>query len=698
MSSHPVRPAERPRPLGILRGVSRDNDSEHRSTEAELRVRTLEDLVAAQAKAIAAVQASRGAMLETALDAVISMDQDGHILDFNPAAERMFGRRREDVLGLEVGATIVPVSLRARHFSGLARYKRTGRATVVGRRIELAGLHADGTEFPLEIAITRVEQGTDHVFTAYLRDLTERKLAEGRMERLALALEQTAEIVLLADAAGRIEYVNPAFEAATGEAAAEVVGTPLLAGGAIPLATLQAIKDSLAEGRSWTGDRPSRRRDGSTFTAATIISPVRDTTGAVTGYVATARDVSRERTSLAREEQHARERTLIAEALEQITSGATAEDTADAICRQVTRLPEVFAAWLLSFDPDGRALPIGLAKADGGELERRQMPGPRSRVLRARAAEGPWVETWKPVRGHPYTHVFTAAGVKALAFAPLRVRDQARGLLVVASAAPDAITQLAERIPALMEFAALASAIVAPIIDARASLARLQTRIRSAIERRAFAPVFQPIITLTDRKVVGYEALTRFTDRSASAERFASAWGAGLGLELESATLEAALVGAKRLGPGLPLHVNVSPALVLSGDLLQSILARHSVPVVLEITEHEAIDDYAAFRAAAEKLGASTVIAVDDAGAGFASFRHILEIRPAIVKLDRSLVAGIDSDPTRQALVAGMRHFVDTASIRLIAEGIETEAEVAALLDLGVSTGQGYLLGRPGPL
>jgi PAS domain S-box-containing protein len=666
--------------------------------DVELRVRTLESLVAAQAKAIEAVEASRSAMLETALDAVISMDQDGHILDFNPAAERMFGRRREDVLGLEVGATIVPASLRARHFRGLAHYERTGRATVMGRRIELTGLHANGTEFPLEIAITRVGQGTDHAFTAYLRDLTERKLVEGRMERLALALEQTAEIVILADAAGRIEYVNPAFEAATGGAAGEALGTPLLAGAAIPLATVQAIKDSLAEGRSWTGDRPSLRSDGSIFAAATVISPVRDTTGTVTGYVATARDVTRERASLAREEQHARERTLIAEALEQITSGAGAEETADAICRQVVRLPDVFAAWLVSFDPDGRAQAIGVAKADGGELERRQMPGPRSRVLRIRAAEGPWVETWKPVRGHPYTHVFTAAGVKALAFAPLRVRGAARGLLVVASAAPDAITQLAERVPALMEFAAMASAIVAPIIDARASLVRLQSQIRSAIERRAFSPVYQPIVALTERQLVGYEALTRFSDRAAAAERFASAWSVGLGLELESATLEAALVGAKRLDPGLALHINVSPALVLSGELLQSILARHAVSVVLEITEHEAIDDYAAFRAAADRLGASTVIAVDDAGAGFASFRHILEIRPAIVKLDRSLVAGIDVDPTRQALVAGMRHFVDAASIRLIAEGIETEAEVAALLDLGVTTGQGYLLGRPGPL
>jgi EAL domain-containing protein (putative c-di-GMP-specific phosphodiesterase class I) len=90
-------------------------------------------------------------------------------------------------------------------------------------------------------------------------------------------------------------------------------------------------------------------------------------------------------------------------------------------------------------------------------------------------------------------------------------------------------------------------------------------------------------------------------------------------------------------------------------------------------------------------------MAVDDAGAGFSSFRHILELRPAFVKLDRSLVAGIDADPVRQALIAGMCHFATSAGCRLVAEGIETEAELATLIELEVPLGQGYLLGYPAP-
>jgi EAL domain-containing protein (putative c-di-GMP-specific phosphodiesterase class I) len=95
-------------------------------------------------------------------------------------------------------------------------------------------------------------------------------------------------------------------------------------------------------------------------------------------------------------------------------------------------------------------------------------------------------------------------------------------------------------------------------------------------------------------------------------------------------------------------------------------------------------------------IGPGIRLAVDDAGAGFASFRHILELRPAFVKLDRSLVAGIDSDPAKQALAAGMRQFAASTHCRLIAEGVETEKERATLLALDIQFAQGFLLGRPG--
>ena len=116
---------------------------------------------------------------------------------------------------------------------------------------------------------------------------------------------------------------------------------------------------------------------------------------------------------------------------------------------------------------------------------------------------------------------------------------------------------------------------------------------------------------------------------------------------------------------------------------------------MLELTEHEPVADYVAVRAALAAIGGTVRLAVDDAGAGFASLRHLAELRPAIVKLDRNLIHGVETDPTRQAIVAGLQRYAEGSASLLIAEGIETDAEREALVRIGVTLGQGYLLGRP---
>lgn len=146
------------------------------------------------------------------------------------------------------------------------------------------------------------------------------------------------------------------------------------------------------------------------------------------------------------------------------------------------------------------------------------------------------------------------------------------------------------------------------------------------------------------------------------------------------------------------VSLNVSPALVLEHDRLARVLRSSRVPIVLEITEHARIDDYAAFRSAMASLGSSVRCAIDDAGAGFSSFRHIIELRPDFVKLDIGLVRSIEQDPAREALVAGMAYFANKTGCELIAEGVETVAERDLLHLLSVGLGQGFLLGRPEPL
>ena len=133
------------------------------------------------------------AMLASSLDAVVTIDAEGRILTFNRAAETIFGHRAEDALGRDVAQLIIPPTLRERHYTAFSRFLETGEPTILNRRVEVSGLRADGTEFPLELTVTKVPLDGPPTFTAYLRDITERKRTEQEL------LESRARVVESAD-------------------------------------------------------------------------------------------------------------------------------------------------------------------------------------------------------------------------------------------------------------------------------------------------------------------------------------------------------------------------------------------------------------------------------------------------------------------------------------------------------------------
>jgi diguanylate cyclase (GGDEF)-like protein/PAS domain S-box-containing protein len=142
----------------------------------------------------AAREVRNRAILESALDAVITMDHRGRVIEFNPAAEEMFDRTREEALGCDMAELIIPPSLRAAHREGLRRYLETGQASVLGSRLELMGLRADGSEFSVELAITRVGTLEPPTFTGYVRDISQRKEAEDQLTRSRTLLAQAEEV------------------------------------------------------------------------------------------------------------------------------------------------------------------------------------------------------------------------------------------------------------------------------------------------------------------------------------------------------------------------------------------------------------------------------------------------------------------------------------------------------------------------
>lgn len=358
------------------------------------------------------------------------------------------------------------------------------------------------------------------------------------------------------------------------------------------------------------------------------------------------------------------------------------------------KLPELAVATVLTFARDGIATVLEQFDREGPGSSSVALPAERSAYLRSRASAGPWVERWAPEPTHPYLGRFEELEIMAHAYAPIVVDGAPIGLLIIGSDWIDAIDRLAERLPALIEFAAITATLLGNAVADRQAAAELQADMHAIIGAGDFFPVFQPIVDLATGQVRGYEALTRFTDGTSPEVRFEQARVVGAGIALESACLETIFEAAEHLPEGPWLNVNTSPEVVLAG-VLEQLLPGGRREVVLEITEHQAISDYASFRAAIAPIRDRVKLAVDDAGAGFASLRHIVELAPAMVKLDRSLVAGIDRDPAREAVVAGMVRFAQAAGLALLAEGIETREELAALRRLGVELGQGYLLGRP---
>lgn len=228
-----------------------------------------------------------------------------------------------------------------------------------------------------------------------------------------------------------------------------------------------------------------------------------------------------------------------------------------------------------------------------------------------------------------------------------------------------------------------------------------RTRVEAALRDRALSMAFQPILDLRDGALMGVEALARFDrePRRPPNEWFEEAAGVGLGVELELEAVAAALRELDELPVEAFLSVNVSAAAAARPEL-DGILAQ--VPgrrIILELTEHARIEDYEPLLAAMDRHRLQEVrIAVDDAGAGHAGLRHILRLRPDIIKLDSELARDIDADPARRALAGSLVTFANEIGAVVVAEGIETEAQLDTLRLLAVPWGQGYHLGRPGPI
>lgn len=298
----------------------------------------------------------------------------------------------------------------------------------------------------------------------------------------------------------------------------------------------------------------------------------------------------------------------------------------------------------------------------------------------------------------PITH---AAPIGKHISVPIRLPD-GRPYGMFCCLGPTADPSLRERdLQVMKAFAEIAAFEINREVTERTVQEEKRARIEALIASARLSIAYQPILRIDSGEIVAFECLSRFTaDPPRSPDQwFAEATQVGLGVELELTAVRMALSAIDAFPHPVYLTVNVSPETLLAGELSCALASLPAERIVLEVTEHTQVRDYGAIVEALKPLRRGGIrVAVDDAGAGYASLQHILHLQPDLIKLDMALTRNIALDPARRALASALITFAQDTGSRIIAEGVETSAELSTLRKLGVEKAQGYFLGKPMPL
>jgi PAS domain S-box-containing protein len=516
--------------------------------------------------------------------------------------------------------------------------------------------------------------------------------------RAALDLVDVGVLIVGPEAV--ILYANTASSTLMGRTVDELVGARSLIVGdsATDTSQVDVIHESLRNGRLWIGQTTQHRPDGTTVEVELTVSSwgvIDETSTAIVVLrevlMADARDAE-----IALKRQH---HTAVMAVMGAVRPEPTIEATTHALCSAIAAIDGIDGAMIL-------------VQVDGTEIMHVGNVGPQlpgfdvgSKVLSTNVelvmvmlAEGPWsldfgAPETRELLGDELTDAMIIEGITATGYAALRDEDQITGVLCVASLAPDGPQQVQAMLPMLEQLAGFSSMVLAKQASLFAKRSATRHRTLDVIEGNRLWTVLQPVIDLARGHVVGYEALTRFEDGRAPDMWLEEAHAVDLGLELEEACARSAVEAARHLDPDVWLCVNFSPEAIVGGSVGRTV---GDVPrrVVVEVTEHSMVQSYADIRDVL-KTHPDIDVSIDDAGSGYAGLRHILELDPTFVKLDMSVVHDVDKDPSRAAMVAGLCHFARATGTRLVAEGIETQAEAEMLRSLGVELGQGFHLGPP---
>jgi diguanylate cyclase (GGDEF)-like protein/PAS domain S-box-containing protein len=667
------------------------------------------------------------AMLEAALDAVVTIDHAGAIVEFNVAAERVFGYERADVIGEQMVDLIVPPSQRQAHLRGLQQYLATGEGPVLGKRIEVTAMRADGSEFPIELSIVRVDGLEPPVLTASIRDIGERKKREEALLHTQAIVGSSFDAIIGHTPDGTVTSWNAAAERIFGYSADEMIGHSIAI--LVPSereGDLDAVNRRLGGGELVEQfETVCVRKDGTRIEVESTLSPFMDGSGRIIGVSTISRDISARKQAeldlrrLSELNRHQAEhdgltglpnRGCFRKRVEQAIATADGNrlglavllidldrfkeinDTLGHHCGDLilVELARRFESILRQSDTIAR-----LGGDEFGMLLPQLVDSPRDveqvleRILAA--LEQPFRIDELPLC------VEASIGI---ALCPKHGTDV------------DLLLQRADIAMYAAKKAGVAHALYAEDIDHHdtGSLTLLSELPRAISDHELFLH-YQPTIDLRTGEVTSVEALLRWRHPTRGpippSEFIPLAEHTGLIRSLTRFVLDEALGQNKRWeGQGHPLTVAVNLSMRNVHDptlpsQVAELLREWDLPgarLTLEITESAIVSDPARAKSVIEQLSALGVtISIDDFGTGYTSLAYLARLALDQIKIDRSFVLNMHRDPKDAAIVRSIVTLGHDLGLEVIAEGVETKVAWDELALLGCDRIQGFYISRPLP-
>jgi PAS domain S-box-containing protein len=393
-------------------------------------------------EAVRESEARKTAVAQAALDCIVTMDSQGVVVEFNPAAERTFGYSADEAIGKPLAELIIPPDLRESHRQGMARYLATREARILDRRVEMRGARKDGSELPLELTVTAITVEPP-MFTGFLRDLTERREVEALQQRMAAIVESSDDAILSKDHDQIIRSWNRGAERLYGYTPAEAIGQPIQL--IIPDdrrgEEVELFKAVLRDERVEHFETQRVRKDGMKIDVSLTVSPIRDVDGTLVGASVIGRDISNSNRT-------ARRASFLAEAQSVLSSTLDYELTLRNLARlAVPQLADWCAIEMVT--PDGSLERVALAHVDPGkeqlveEIERRYpsrhdpeigalkaVIGRRSELIR----EIPSELVDNVAQDEDHARLIRRLGLRSAMIVPLVVRERALGAITFVSA------------------------------------------------------------------------------------------------------------------------------------------------------------------------------------------------------------------------------------------------------------------------